>query len=166
MLLCNYLLKSSVENLERRAVMAQKEISRQEALATLDRGDIIMVAIKVKRPIQIGMRPLDDYGHYSPIFLGSTEWVEEPNKFVIQTREELLTVVRALKGVDADYCDFFNFEFGNSGLVDIAVYKAAPSERLHGHRTIDIAVNPYNWRVPAGAEWTRIGPDYTMDGSI
>lgn len=166
MLICDYSLKSSVKFLERRAVMAQKEISRQEALATLDHGDIIMVAVKVKRPIQIGMKDMDDDGHYSPIFLDSLEWVEEPNRFVIQTREELLTVVRALKGVDADYCDFFNFEFGNSGLVDITVYKAAPSERLHGHRTIDIAVNPYNWRMPAGAEWTRIGPDYTMDGSI
>ena len=146
--------------------MAQKEISRQEALATLDRGGIIMVAVKVKRPVQVGMKDMDDGEHYSPIFLDSLEWVEEPNRFVLQTREELLTVVRALKGVDADYCDFFNFEFGNSGLVDITVYKAAPSERLHGHRTIDIAVNPYNWRMPAGAEWTRIGPDYTMDGSI
>lgn len=146
--------------------MAQKEISRQEALATLDRGGIIMVAIKVKRPIQIGMKDMDDDGRYSPIFLESLEWVEEPNKFVIQSREELLNVVRALKGVDADYCDFFNFEFGNSGLVDITVYKAAPGERLYGHRTIDIAVNPYNWRMPAGAEWTRIGPDYTMGASI
>ena len=166
MLICNYSLKVSVKNLERRAVMAQKEISRQEALATLDRGGSIMVAVKVKRPIQIGMRPMDDDEHYSPTFLDSLEWVEEPNKFVIQTREELLAVVRALKGVDADYCDFFNYEFGSSGLVDITVYRAAPSERLHGHRTIDIAVNPYNWRMPAGAEWTRIGPDYTMDGSI
>ena len=166
MLLSNYLLKSSVENLERRAVMAQKEISRQEALATLDRGDIITVAVKVKRPIQIGMKPMDNDGHYSPMFLDKLEWVEEPNKFVIQSREELLMVVRSLKGVDADYCGFFNYEFGRSGLIDIAVYDATPSERHHGHRTIDIAVNPYNWRVPAGAEWTRIGPDYTMDGSI
>ena len=60
--------------------MAQKEISRQEALATLDRGDIITVAVKVKRPIQIGMKDMEDDGHYSPIFLDSLEWVEEPNR--------------------------------------------------------------------------------------
>lgn len=146
--------------------MAQKEISRQEALATLDHGGIIMVAVKVKRPIQVGMRPMDNGTHYTPLFLDSLMWVEESDRFVIQTREELLMIVRALKSVDADYCEFFDFEFGKSGLVDITVYEAACNRRLNGHRTISISVNPYNWRMPAGAEWTRIGPDYTMGSSI
>lgn len=146
--------------------MAQKEISRQEAIAILIRGGRIRVVVKVKRPIQIGMRPMGKDGHYSPIFLGNLEWVEEPNEFVVQSREELLMVVRALKSVDADYCYFFNHEFGASGLIDIAVYEATPSDPPLEYRTIDIAVNPYNWRMPADAEWTRIGPDYMIDGGI
>lgn len=144
--------------------MALQEISRQEAISMLDRGESITVAIKVKRPLQAGMRPIDNQEHYMPIFWGELQWVEEPNRFIVSTREELLAVVRALRAVDADYCDFFNYKFGNSGLVDLTVYTAPKGARRSYGDTLEIVIDPYNWRLPAGGEWTRIGRDYTIVG--
>lgn len=147
--------------------MAQKEISRREALRILDCGGNIMIAVKVKRPYQIGLRPGDNNEDYVPLFLaGDLEWVEEPNRFVICSREELLAVVYALKGVDAEYCSFFDNRFGAAGLVDISVYPSKGNGRAPSNRTIDLSFDPYNWRMPVGGEWTRVGRNRHYDDSI
>lgn len=138
--------------------MVLREISRRDAIASLKRGNSITVAVKVQRPIQIGLRPLDDRDEqFAPIFCGA-RWVEEPNRFIINHTQELLELIQALKELDALYCDFFNHELGTSGLVDIAVYACPPGKvRPEYQAFIDINVDPYNWEMAYGQEWIRVG---------
>lgn len=139
--------------------MALRVISREEAIATLRDGRSITAVIRVTRPIQVGLRPLDDQDErFAPIFCG-TRWVEEPDRFIVNNTQELLELIRALKRLDVIYCDFFDNQLGTSGLVDITVYANPAGVVRPRHQPIVIDVDPYRWEIAYGQEWIRVDPE-------
>lgn len=140
---------------------ALKKLTRQESIEQLKNGQLLVATVLVARPIQIGMRPMDNDEHYSPIFCG-VKWVEEARLYV-DSVEDMLKLVRVLKPVDRDYTHFFRGEFGAS-MIDYVCYSTPRGTERPAHQVTEIVINPYDWATPEGGEWTKIGPNYTIAG--